>query len=104
MSRVSDIIDYLSKRKSSVACAGKNGLQGFMRELGFEDSPGDTPGHRVFTHDKLNELAGFTSTSIDCGHKPRREMKLNYVVNILRVLRKYQNHLEEIEELNNAQR
>lgn len=68
-----------------------------MKDLGFDDVPGDTPGHRVFTHKKLNQVAGFTSTSIDCGHKPRREMKLSYVVKILRTLKKYEVHLEQIE-------
>ena len=97
MSSVNDIIEHLSRRKSSVACAGKDGLLGFLRDLGFDDSPGDTPGHRIFTHSKLNELAGFTTTSIDCGHKPRREMKLSYVVKIIGVLKKYQPYLEELE-------
>lgn len=97
MSQVNDIITYLSKRKSSVSCAGKNGLQFFMRELGFEDTPGDTPGHRIFTHEKLNSMAGFTSMSIDCGHKPKREMKMPYVVKTLAILRKYEPFLVKLE-------
>ena len=73
-----------------------------MRDLGFDDTEGDTPGHRVFTHVKLNEMADFTTTSIDCGHKPRREMKPCYVLKILKVLRKYQSQLEQIEDDKNA--
>lgn len=97
MSRVNEIVTYLSKRKSSISCAGSNGLREFMKELGFDDTQGDTPGHRVFTHQKLSQMAGFISTSVDCGHKPRREMKLPYVVKTLNTLRKYQVLLEQIE-------
>lgn len=73
-----------------------------MRDLGFEDSEGDTPGHRIFTHVQLNEMSGFTTTSIDCGHKPRREMKQCYVIKILNVLKKYKVQLEQLEGDENA--
>lgn len=42
-----------------------------MKDLGFEDTGGETPGHRIFTHDGLNNLSGFTSISIDCGQIPK---------------------------------
>lgn len=102
MSAVNDIINYLSQRKSSVSCAGKHGLRKFMRDLGFEDTEGVTPGHRVFTHDRLAECTGFISTSIDCGHRPQREMKKPYVVKIIGVLRKYKPELEKLEDEDNA--
>lgn len=102
MSAVNEIIEYLSKRKASVSCAGKSGLQKFMRDLGFEDTGGSTPGHRVFTHDRLSGCTEFTSTSIDCGHKPKREMKMQYVVKIISVLRTYQSELEQFEVEDNA--
>lgn len=102
MSEVNDIITFLSQRKSAVSCAGKRGLQKFMKDLGFEDSEGNTPGHRVFTHERLSRCSEFISTSIDCGHRPQREMKLAYVVKIIGVLRKYKPELEKFEEEDNA--
>lgn len=102
MSEVNDIITFLSQRKAAVTCAGKRGLQKFMNDLGFEDTEGVTPGHRVFTHERLSKCAGFISISVDCGHRPQREMKLPYVVRILGVLRKYKAELEKFEEEDNA--
>lgn len=102
MSSVRTIIDDLKRRKNAVACAGKGGLQLYLKGLGFDDTEGDTPGHRVFTHKKLSEEAGFISFSVDCGHRPRREMKLPYVVKVIRSLEKYEEFLKRFEEENYA--
>lgn len=101
MSSVNYIINYMSQRKNAITCAGKDGLRNFMKELGFDDTAGVTKGHRIFTHTRLSDVSEFISTSIDCGHKPSRNMKLPYVVNTIRVLKKYKTHLEDFEEQDN---
>ncbi|HBQ6716699.1 TPA: hypothetical protein L9K80_000405 [Klebsiella quasipneumoniae subsp. similipneumoniae] len=97
MSKVEDIIHDLKRRKASVACEGKNGLRMYLQDLGFIDIPGKTDGHRIFTHPKLSEHSNFISFSIDCGHRPRREMKTPYVVKTVKVLQSYQDLLEKLE-------
>lgn len=98
MSKVKDIIDDLSRRKNDVACDGKAGLRFYLATLGFDDNPGKTIGHRVFTHQKLSDDSEFISFSIDCGHSMRKGMKLPYVVKTIAMLRKYQPYLEAFEE------
>jgi len=93
MSLVHEIIEDLSRRKKSVACLGKQGLRNYLSDLGFTDTEGKTPGHRVFTHEMLSRQADFISFSIDCGHKPKREMKFQYVVKTIKILQKYDQHL-----------
>jgi len=98
MSRLQEIIDDLGKRKRSVACNGKTGLLAYLEELGFTWSDGKTDGHKVFVHAQLTKLTGgsFKTFSLDCGHKPNREMKFQYVVLTIRTLKKYQSELTEI--------
>ena len=96
MSKIQDVIDDLVRRKRSVSCNGGTGLLFILRDLGFVDKEGQTPGHRVFTHPKLSKLTDYTTHSIDCEHKPNREMKFQYVQNTIRILRKYQAELEVI--------
>jgi hypothetical protein len=101
MSSVNDIINYMSHRKNAITCAGKDGLRSFMKELGFDDTEGDTKGHRIFTHPRLSGVSEFISTSVDCGHRLTRNMKMPYVVKMIGVLKKYKSHLEEFEEQDN---
>jgi len=98
MSKVLKIINDLSMRKRAVSCEGKSGLRLYLKELGFTDTAGKTEGHRVFTHSWLNEMSGFLSFSIDCGHRPNREMRLPYVIITIKILRDYQEYLEKYEE------
>ena len=97
MSKVSDAIDYLSTRKRSVACMGKQGLRAMMADLGFKDTPGDTDNHRIFTHAALSGETDFKSTSVDCTHQQSKPMKFPYVVRIIGVLRTYKDTFEEWE-------
>lgn len=69
-----------------------------LRSLGFSDTEGDAPGHRIFTHERLSRDADFISFSIDCGHRPSRDMKLPYVVKTISLLRKFEELLEKLEE------
>ncbi|EPY7071500.1 TPA: hypothetical protein MYN45_001562 [Klebsiella variicola subsp. variicola] len=101
MSKVSDAIDYLSNRKSSVACMGKQGLRAIMADLGFKDTPGATDNHRIFTHAALSDETDFKSTSVDCTHHQKRPMKLPYVTKIIGVLRTYKETFEEWERIEN---
>jgi len=103
MSKVSDAIEYLSKRKASIACKGKNGLRAMLEELGFQDDEGDSPNHRVFTHPALSSFTDFATTSVNCGHQQAKPMLLPYILNILRVLRKYQDDFETLEKQQNDQ-
>lgn len=96
MSKVQDAIDSLERRVKSVACNGRKGLLLILQDLGFSDKEGKTPGHRLFTHPKLSNLTDYTTHSVDCGHKPNREMKFQYVKDTIKVLRKYQAELEAI--------
>jgi len=102
MSKVENIIQDLSRRKASVACEGKGGLRMYLSDLGFIDVPGKTPGHRVFTHKLLSSESDFISFSIDCGHRPKREMKTPYVLKTVKVLKTYQELLEKYEGENYA--
>ncbi|HCJ7698455.1 hypothetical protein [Citrobacter freundii] len=101
MSKVSDAIDYLSARKKSVACMGKQGLRDLMADLGFKDTAGDTDNHRIFTHAALSDETEFKSTSVDCTHQQNKPMKLPYVVKIIGVLRTYRETFEEWERIEN---
>lgn len=96
MSKIQDAIDNLERRVKSVACNGRKGLLLTLRELGFSDRAGKAPGHRVFTHQELSKHSDYTTHSVDCGHKPNREMKFQYVKDTIGILRKYQVELEAI--------
>lgn len=102
MSKVKDVIEDLSRRKNDVACDGKLGLRMYLTSLGFDDTPGKSAGHRIFTHQKLSDESDFISFSVDCGHNLRKGMKLPYVVKTITMLRKYQSYLEAFEEENHA--
>ncbi|MCU7781984.1 hypothetical protein [Lelliottia amnigena] len=102
MSKVEEIIQDLRRRKASVACEGKKGLRMYLQDLGFVDVPGKTDGHRIFTHPTLSQHSSFISFSIDCGHRPRREMKTPYVVKTVKILQTYQDLLEKLEGESNA--
>lgn len=94
MTRVEEIISDLETRKRSVSCGGSSGLLIFMEELGFTHKAGKTEGHRLFFHTKLSADTGFRTHSIDCGHKPNRNMKFQYVIQTISKLKLYQSELE----------
>lgn len=95
MNEIQEITQYLTARKRTVACCGKSGLLHYMKALGFVWKEGKTDGHKVFVHASLSKLTNnrFTSHSIDCGHAPKRSMKLPYVVNTISLLKKYESEL-----------
>ncbi len=97
MSRTQDVINYLISRKKSISCNGSKGLLLQLESLGFEHKEGKTVGHRIFIHQRLSSMSDYKTHSVDCGHKPNREMKSAYITNTLRVLNKYKDELEEIE-------
>lgn len=101
MTRVSEIITELELRKKSIACNGKAGLLILLEELGFTHRPGKTEGHRLFEHSMLSRQSEFKTHSVDCGHKPNREMKFPYVLSIIRKLKQYKSELESLYEQNN---
>ncbi|HHR6140838.1 TPA: hypothetical protein ACS72N_001115 [Providencia alcalifaciens] len=98
MSKIQDVIDDLTKRKKSISCNGSRGLLVILTTLGFEFKDGKTAGHKVFTHYNLSQISEFKTHSIDCGHKPGREMKFQYVQNTIRLLNQYKDELEAINE------
>lgn len=100
MTRVNEIIVDISRRKKAISCNGSTGLLVMLEELGFMHKAGKTEGHRVFVHPKLSKQSDFKTHSVDCGHKPNRNMKFQYVVNTIGKLRQYQSELEVIYEQN----
>lgn len=101
MTRVSEIINELERRKRSIACNGNTGLLLLLEELGFTHRAGKTDGHKLFVHSMLSKQSEFKTHSVDCGHKPNREMKPAYILSTIRKLKQYQSELESLYEQNN---
>ena len=95
MGLVQEAISDLEKRKRSIACGGKDGLLSLLGDLGFQYRRAGDAQHHVFHHPHLP--MDFIH-SIDCGHYPKKPMKISYVAKTIRMLRKYQNELEELYE------
>jgi hypothetical protein len=95
MNEVKTTIEQLSRSKKSTCCNGRQGLIAALKKLGFEGSPGQA-NHKVFVHKALSEISAFRTFSIDCGHKPNRSMKAPYILNTIRILKKYQIEIQEI--------
>ena len=91
MALVDDIIEDWQERKASLHCSdvvrGLESLRFVVKAVG-------NAGHRTFTHPGLE---GFHGAAFDCGHGRNPEIKSNYIVNILRVLRARRDELEAIE-------
>lgn len=98
MSRLEEIIEDLAKRKYAISCNGKSGLLLYMEEIGFKWKDGKADGHKIFVHEQLTQETDnlFTTCSIDCGHAPNKSMKFQYVVNTIRILKKYSSELTEL--------
>lgn len=96
MTRVQEIINELTRRKRSIPCGGSSGVLILLEELGFTHTAGKTDGHRVFVNKELSELSDFTTHSVDCGHKPNRDMNFRYIVKTITKLKLHQNELEAI--------
>jgi len=98
MNEIQKIIEDLSARKRSITCDGKAGLLLYLEQLGFKWKAGKTEGHKVFVHPKLSALTNgrFTTHGINCGHAPKRPMKLSYVVKVISLLRKYESELTQV--------
>jgi hypothetical protein len=94
---VKSIIDDLATRKKSISCCGKNGLLEILSNLGFSYKGGASDAHKIFTHKYLNEKSkgAFKTFSIDCGHMPKKPMKLPYVVDVLKILNIYESELDD---------
>lgn len=92
MPQVDSVIDDWKKRKASLRCAdvisGLESLKFVVKAVG-------NAGHMTFSHPQLNNFYG---ASFDCGHGKNPEIKSNYIVNILRVLRTLRDELVTIEE------
>jgi len=95
MNEVQETIDFLIINKKNLCCEAKPNLLEPLEALGFEVCP-KKAGHKVIIHVALSQKTGFCSFSIDCGHKPKKAMKLCYPSNAIKVLRTYQYELQEI--------
>lgn len=73
----------LKSGRTSMRCAELGKL---LESLGFYVRDGERGGHKMFFHD---HLAGFVSSSYDCGHGRNLEIKPAYISNVLRILRQY---------------
>lgn len=85
--RVDEIKVELQAKKASMRCGQ---LCSILEELGFIVKPCRTPGHRTATHPGLEEFFGL---NFDCGHGNNSQLLKNYVVDVLRVVRKYEEGL-----------
>ncbi|HHQ4679068.1 TPA: hypothetical protein ACSP3E_002360 [Aeromonas veronii] len=97
MTATEEVIESLKHRKASIACNGKDGLLLALASLGFEHRAGKTEGHKVFSHDKWSEFTGrYVPLSIDCGHKPNRNMNPVYVQRAINFLETNKEIFEQI--------
>ncbi|MCO6539808.1 MAG: hypothetical protein J6569_06710 [Gilliamella sp.] len=93
-------IEYLKKRTANISCNGKAGIVSFLTDLGFSMTTGKSAQHKIFSFKKLTIITDgkFKTFSIDCGHAPKKPMKISYVHNIIKLLEKYEKDLLEINE------
>lgn len=104
MTAIEEVIESLKHRKASIACNGRDGLLLALESLGFEHRAGKTEGHRVFSHDKWSDFTGtYVPLSIDCGHKPKRNMNPVYVQRAINFLETNKEILEQIMNLKGEQ-
>jgi hypothetical protein len=96
MSKVDDLIRTLTEKKRNTACCGKGGLLKSLESLGFSHTGGKSDNHKVFTHKRLSELTDseYKTHSIDCGHNPSKEMKFPYVLQVVKLLKKYKAEID----------
>ncbi|PPK73897.1 hypothetical protein B0F87_1138 [Methylobacter tundripaludum] len=87
--RIANTISELQLHKASLCC-GK--VKDILVSLGFEVSDGNKGGHKVFTH---QGLPSFHSGGYNCGHGKNPEIKPTYIGNIIRILKRYQDELEQ---------
>ena len=85
---VKDTIKYLQEHKTNLCCEDVKRL---LESLGFKVAD-KKAGHKVFKHD---ELPFFQSSSFNCGHGKNPEIKSSYIINIIKVLKQYQEELED---------
>jgi hypothetical protein len=92
MARVDELIEDWKARKASLRCsevvAGLESLKFIVKSVGGA-------GHKTFSHP---QLADFYGSSFDCGHGKNSEIKSNYIVKILSVLRTRRDELAAIEQ------
>lgn len=102
MTRIEEIIQYLTHRKANIQCNGSDGLILLLEEIGFLCKHSKRGEHKIFTHAKLSlktqefKPTPFYTHSIDCGHYPNKPMKRNYITDTINLLKRYQTLLEEI--------
>lgn len=82
------VVKALGAAKASTSCSE---LTDQLTSLGFEVRDGKRGGHKVFIHDGL---PSFTSSSYDCNHGRNPQIKLPYIVKVLRVLREHETELK----------
>lgn len=69
-----------------------------LTDLGFQVREGKAPGHKLFVYEELSRRTEppFIGHSIDCGHAPKKQMKMPYVVKTISMLNQYKDDLERI--------
>jgi len=85
--KLQNVIAALSAAKASTNCTD---MATYLESLGFYIRGGKSAGHKLFFHDGLS---AFKVASYDCGHAKNQDVKLPYVVNVLRVLRQHQDEI-----------
>ena len=88
--RSAEVISQLEQNKRSTACRE---LCNLFESLGFEVRSAKSPNHKIVGH---QHIASFTSTSFSCEHgHENKAVKMQYVSKAIRVIRKYQNEIDE---------
>ncbi len=80
----------LSQAGASMRCQE---LCRHLESLGFEVRSGKRGGHKVITH---SGIPGFLSASFNCDHGKNPEIKRPYIIQVVKVLRKYEQELRAL--------
>lgn len=90
MSKVADVIDLLRQRKNTLR---RSELTQALGSLGFHVRAGKKGNHRVVSHPGLK---GFEGTRFDGGHGADAQIKLPYVLQMIKVIETWKDELEKV--------
>lgn len=90
---VSDAMRALENAGASMRCAD---LKRVLESIGFEVKDRKKPGHKVVYHAALSKMSEYSTTSYTCGHGKNPEVKPAYLKKLLRVIRRYEAELKEL--------
>lgn len=90
MASVDELIEDWGSRKAALRCEE---IIAGLKSLGFDVRSGKTKGHKKYSHPSLPDFYG---SSWNCGHGKNQTILPAYIVNIIKVLRKYREDLQSL--------